>query len=428
VDVATRKVLLKTGPPSQQPLAGDYYKVYLTKGGQPALIQVADGRLLVPKPKMPSAGGKLASSYEIMMTRDGRQVWVMAEGKDRRGHYGLWRQPGQAPEVALSRKLPIMPNASWYNPGTKTVEVFYARPLFQLPGTQVRPAAKGECARHRLRPGKEALCRVSDPDRLPVAYWLSGEWVSFNVSGDQWGQMMGVPHVLNTATGRKPISLVPAVCSGGSPGSITALRDPPRVLSGCLLSDGTRVHYLWSPGKLQVLKQKGLPSPVLTGTLTEPVLVLQRGEKPVTWWLDMGRGVAIRTPPVFPSPGHWEQRRRAIGFRRAGRRWELVLLDLERYVAEVIAVYRDCAKGKIWVGDEEGDLITVTCKLQPDPHTWVFIPRWSEVLDLRRRKRWRTRHLVERILPGGKVIVSNRRSTAAESHTAGTWVGMLELD
>jgi hypothetical protein len=202
--------------------------------------------------------------------------------------------------------------------------------------------------------------------------------------------------------------------------TLKQLRNPPRALITCA-ENRERAYYLWSPGRwLRWSEPEGMHHRMGDGS--QHAEVLESFEPSLEGmsdqWLDLERGVLVRTAPLqqlrFSS-----HRDRTVFLQRRDRqaRAELIVLDLEQRTLQVVARFDDCPSPGYLAMDAESDGIAVFgCQVQPDPSYFRFRFRWMRAVDLRTRTLYSVRGQVAAILPARReLLVSGALSAAAES-------------
>jgi hypothetical protein len=406
LDLDSGKVLARTGAPKRCHTK-DLLHLVKTRKGAPALLDLKDGRLLTPRALLPD--GAKAKKPQIFALDCSEDVWVFAEASDKGSRYGLWEDPRADPEVRLDQRLPNMPNAWVCSPEKDAIEVVHKVWI----GPHGDPPPKG-CVRYRLRKGREAECRQKKPSSLDPVF-LEGDWV---VSRD---------NIMHISSGQK--APLPLECGGSIFSIHLAKASPPRVLAACPHAKYTDI-VLWSPEKSWVWREldgRWTEKFMWTDQIQDPVYALNTVDKPARIWLDMEKGILVKTESLFPLTSLSTGREILVYRQHDGGDKDLLLLDLEKYELRHIADITDCKKGRLMKQHRLGDRVAISCDIQPDPNREVFRLKWHELIDLSSRKRWRFHWAVEAILDTTRIIVSDRQWAAAESYTTGRRIYMLTL-
>jgi len=419
VDAVTGRVILKLGELDKYNVAARHLLIRKRATDEVMeLISLADGARIKPRVKLP---GKVTVKRGPSVWANWRSpdIWVFATGTDGRTYYGPWDHPSPEP-LALTRWLPFFPAQMDHDSGSGTLQVWDR-------------SHSGPCVYARLHRRGRPTCLLKDPQKTysasrlgdPSWTWLKDSWVLHATEVDP--PHIGVRGVdgerlaLDLAAGKVHV-MKPTTCRLDGHGMADRmLRSPPRALWRCIGQKET-TFYLWSPGEIRRWRpnQSWLSFRFLLRLLDpssipvhRPVLALVGHPDRTLGWLDLEHRRVIMAPGLRAAAWSAPDYPLAARHLAAGQK-QVVRLDRETSTVRAIATIDDCPKGRLLLGEFHGDLVAVSCKARRGS-AYTFDVRWSELLDIKRKVRWRVPGVVEKVLPGGKVIVSNRQREGAES-------------
>lgn len=357
-----------------------------------ALVPIQGGAAIAPVVATPSGP---AQSSRLLI---GETVYVVATDRNRQVWYGPWADP-TTQTVSVTQPLPAVPHGLGRDSRGRP-EAWTAR---GVPGTE----SDGECVRWRLdHPEPRCVAvRASEPTAHQVT--LSDGWTA----ADVWGTPVQLYRDLQPI----PWRLEPA-CDW----TLTAsLVDPPRVLAECQPSRDrpTRERRLWSPegerawtrllppGSRGMFHTQQLDGPILFEAIpeTEPPLAVR--------WLDVATMEGWSSAPLVPLRGA-SQHPPALA--RSPNTGSVVLLDLAGgYWHPLVGAAEDCPLDVVELM-RAGDWVLLSCRQQVSEDAFAFQQLYAQLINLETRRTWRIEAMVEALLDGGVLLVSDRQRDTAE--------------
>lgn len=428
VDLASGRVIIKHGRLRPLVVAAGHLQHMGPKGEITGVLSLADGALLEPDVKLP---GKVAIKRGPAIWMDARssRIWVLATGANGRTYYGPW-DPSPAP-LELARWLPFYPSRMEYDGGSRTLQVWDT-------------GHTGACVYFRLHPGGKPTCLLEDTAKEYSAkalategwVWLQGRWMLHAPLGEQtYMRMTTLGHerlALDLAT-RKAWAMTPGTCRLTSHMADRMLRSPPTALLRCG-GDKDTTYYVWSPGDLRRWRppQSWLSNKFLTRIFApserpsdSSLVPLEGHPNRALGWIDLRRRrvtlmEGLRS--IEPGDAGHQLAVRAL----APDKKELVLVDRGTLEPQVIATFSDCPRGRLTLWTHHKDMVSINCDVRQGTG-YTFDNRWTELFDLERKVRWRVAGHVERILPGRRVVLSDRGRHGAEAWYPASRISVVDL-
>jgi len=377
-----------------------------------SIVRLADGQIVRAQPRLPD--GKQAAKVQAVVRGSSlhgagsANVWLFAQADDGSVYHGEWEDLNNQSPV-LSEPFPFWPTGSG---AIDRLEVW------RVHGTPVGKGGgqAGRCVRMALGGGRPPTCRAIEPEvRVSAGEYMADGWSYFqgevrNAYDETTLRLIDGCHVTRNAS----------------------MSSPPRVLAACFNKAGGRDYVLWSPEKSWRFTEQGVGNStrVIWGAI-KPVFAMSHfwgdREDPNRRWLDAERGLITITEPLVPIGFALNGlERQFLATRPQTDPVEVVLVDLDANSVTTIARVGDC-DGRLTVDNREGRRFALVCSKRTNPKYYRFDVRWTEVLDLDAKIRWRTRYFVDWFLSGGRIVASDKKRIAGETFAGGKRIFWLEL-
>ena len=357
---------------------------------RPALLHLDDGTLVEVEATLPN--GLKATQVRVVVDQTKPVTWVFARTDDTQTYAAEWKKTNGG-ALDMSENIGFWPT---HVSGQNGVQAWR-----ELPN-----GATGACDRVVAESGWPVRCRPS-PGTEAAPFDLIEDCIRFD------GQKL-----VDDCTQKDP----DLACNGPSR-TLLLSPAPPRALVVCMEPKHPRL-WLWSPKKIWSLDdvpaaswrsasmQKGRRSVLALELLTDSKAVVRR-------WLDTERGIVWDGPPLRPVvlSDQRDERRRLVQV--PGKPHELWLLDLDAGTIEQIASDIDC-DAPLYEYAHTGERVALSCL----PHaaegavyndekrlkSWT----WTEVLDLKKRIRWRTTEVFEPKIGDSGIVAGTKRGKPAQ--------------
>jgi hypothetical protein len=371
-----------------------------------------DGRIVVPEPR--TRDGRTAVVERILLVADADPVLVTAKDRDGALWYGPWPNLSD-PVVVLTHTVPIDGKAATWTRSADAWELF---------GGVFDETSDPACPRVRLRLDGPR-CIGAHLGGTALDSWL-GDWLPHG------GELR---HVIDDRSARGSLwSEEPELA--GRTILLAALEDPVRALFAWQ-TPGTEERHVELVGPEGGLGRWSFAYPaadansyVATVGSTRRPIVPQGGffgteHRDSAFWVDLEKAVVVMTEPL-DRLHRSTTNRRVLAVRHGSDHDVLVLLDFDQHELTQLGPLPAC-DGSYWPAVDEGDLLGITCSRQPNPDLFVFEHVWTQIVDLRRSLRHQTQNRVLDVLPDRRVVLSNNRTSAAESRSPSGRLYVVDL-
>ncbi len=399
-DLSTGKTVSSIPRPGLIDLEMGYARVQQNGKKSSELWNTTTGKNTTPTLVLPGGAKALETSFWF-----GKEVWFFAKTKDKI-YTGVTGQ--DVPKtLTLKTELLAWPEQVFIHPDGGWMDV-----IVSSGAPAGVPTVYETCVRWRLFTDKEPACqsygRIPSPtEQIPPTwgtYWLDDHWVWYHPSPFAPG------YLVNTVQ-KKGFDLLPQNCEQEIHATTFS---PPRVLASCKpkAGDKERTLYLWSPKKVWSWKEPhtGKEKQIRPfGRAYRPVLSgLEPPEfnQPSATWINLKGGTIWKGKPLYPITFSLHHEK-TIAWRGKELDRELVVVDFAAGTVQKIGEYKDCLDLLI-EPERKDDRIVMVCRIQEDRNRLEFDHRWTEVIDLKAKKRWRTKYYAEKLLPDGNLLVSDR--------------------
>jgi hypothetical protein len=354
------------------------------------VVDLESGRFVAPDARLES--GEHAAQLRVMLDERKAVTWLVARMPNGRIYDGAWPDLAH-PIVELSEVLPFWP-----------VQVSGQNGLQAW--REPKPGLGDACDRAIFEAGWPLRCRpLSSAAAAP--YDIIEDCVRWDGAGklvDDCAAPLEVPCA-------RPLR--PVVLSS----------TPPRALVVCV-EDGGPAHFtLWS--KAQTFTFDDAPAAWSSPTTERgprtmvPLDLLGKNTGIVSRWLDVEHGVLWQGPPLraLPLSEHRDDHRRLV--QSPDHLNELWLLDLDQGTFERIADDIDC-DAPLYEYAHVNERAVVSCLPRAAEgslymnETRLRSWRWTEVIDLGARTRWRTTEVFEPRVTTTGMVVGTRRGKPAQ--------------
>lgn len=378
-DPATERVLARFSSADYEAASPEADAMVVTSEGKLGLVTLSTGEIRVPEPTLTGGTPVATETVKITVAPGSPDVWVFGDEAGRPGgprRFAAWDNRADA-AIVLDRTLPFAPHASAQIDGEVVVYKVDVNPE-STPGSTAEWLADPPCPAMRLRRTKESLCTKGR-----LAPWYTPP---FSVK------------LIDAATEQAPPE--PEGCRWMGINSV----DPPRAVFECG-PDRSELR-VWSPSWLRVWQREREAGVRMQHPRIVPGAELDGdSSRPSQEWLDLAAGVVFETEPLQPVT--YRVQGKTFAVREKRDEMDLFAIDFDAGTARAIARYTDC----------RGAMPNEATEVPPraDRHALACLVglsrlRWTEIIDLRAGKRWRTPLYPEAILSDGTVLASNRKS------------------
>jgi hypothetical protein len=359
-------------------------------GSHTGVVDLENGRFVAADARIES--GAHATQLRVLLDEHKPVTWLVARMPNGAVYDGAWPDLGH-PLVELSESMPFWPVQANGQNGLQAWR-------------DVKPGVGDECDRLIFEAGWPLRCRPLG-NAAAAPYDIIEDCVRWDGMGklvDDCAAPLEVPCA-------RPLR------------AMVLSSTPPRALVVCVEDSGPARFTLWSKAQTFTFEDASAAwrSPTTErGPRTMVALdLLGKNTGIVSRWLDVDHGVLWQGPPLhaLPLSEHRDDHRRLV--QSPDRLNELWLLDLDQGTFERIADDIDC-DAPLYEYAHAGERAVVSClpraaegalyKDETRLRSW----RWTEVIDLGSRTRWRTTEVFEPRVTTTGMVVGTRRGKPAQ--------------